>query len=56
MPKWKTNATNFTVTVNYDEKRGSLIRVPKPVLAKLGNPTKLTFVVKNSKIEIVGSK
>ena len=53
MPKWKNNATEFSVNVNYNDQKGSSTRVPKPILEKLGNPEKITFVIgKNDRIEI----
>lgn len=51
MPKWKADATEFSVNVTYNEEKGSQIRVPKPILEKIGNPEKLKFIIdKNGKI------
>lgn len=53
MPKWKADAKEFSVSVTYNEEKGSQIRVPKPLLEKLGNPEKIKFVIgKNDKIEV----
>ncbi|MHB1909745.1 MAG: hypothetical protein ACYCQJ_12890 [Nitrososphaerales archaeon] len=51
MPKWKNNATEFSVNVNYNNEKGSSTRIPKPILEKIGNPEKIKFVIeKNGKI------
>lgn len=51
LPKWKSNATEFSVNITYNSEKGSQIRVPKPILEKIGNPEKLKFVIdKNGKI------
>lgn len=55
MPKWAKDAKEFTVNIHYSDEKGSQIRVPKPILSKLGNPEKLKFVIKNNKIEVVSS-
>jgi len=56
MPKWKRDATTFTVSVNYNESRGYQSSIPKPVMDALGNPDKITFVIKGGKkVEIVPS-
>ena len=56
MPKWKKTATHFSVSVNHNDKRGYQSTIPKPVMKALGNPTRITFLVKQKKkIEIVAS-
>jgi len=52
VPKWRKNAKEFEVKVDYDEEKGSRIRVPKPLLGKMGNPDKIKFVIKKNKIEL----
>lgn len=52
MPKWKKDATEFTVGVNYDEKRGAQSSIPKPVVDVLRKPDRMTFVLKGKKVEI----
>jgi len=53
MPKWKKNATEFTVGVNYYEKRGYQSSIPKPIIEFLGTPGRITFVItKKGKVEI----
>ena len=52
MPKWKEDAKQFTVGVNYSAVRGYQATIPKPVMARLGNPDRLTFEVKRAKVEV----
>lgn len=57
MPKWKKDANQFTVSVNHNETRGYQSSIPKPVMETLGNPDKITFVVKpKKKVEVVSGK
>jgi hypothetical protein len=54
MPKWKKNATEFTVSVNHNETRGYQSSIPKPVMDILGNPDRITFLIKARKrVELV---
>jgi len=54
LPKWKRDATEFTVGVNYNETRGYQSTIPKPVIETLGTPDRITFVIKPKKrVEIV---
>ena len=52
MPKWKKDATEFTVSVNYHPTRGILVFLPKPLAELLGNPKSVTFRVKGKRIEV----
>ncbi len=53
MPKWKDGAREFSVSVTYNELKGSQIRVPKPILERLGNPERIKFVIgRNDRIEV----
>ena len=52
MPKWKKDATEFKVSVNYHPTRGILVFLPKPIAELLGNPSSVTFVVKGKKVEV----
>jgi hypothetical protein len=36
--RWKKDAKEFVVGVNYVENRGYSSSIPKPVIEKLGNP------------------
>lgn len=55
MTRWSKDETKFTVSINYDEKKGSVIRIPKPILAKLGKPKMITFVIEQGEIKIASS-
>jgi len=56
MTRWSKNETNFTVKINYNIKKGSIIRVPKPILEKLGNPLDVTFFLEGERIRIATTK
>lgn len=57
LPKWKKDANQFTVSVNHNETRGYQSSIPKPVMETLGNPNKITFVVKpKKKVEVVAGQ
>ena len=45
MPKWKRDAKEFTVRVNYSDGRGYQSSIPIPVIERLGNPTSIKYVV-----------
>jgi hypothetical protein len=55
VPKWKKNATEFEVAVNYNERRGYQSSIPKPVVEALGKPTAIKFVIKGKRVEIIAS-
>ena len=52
MPKWKKDATEFTVGVNYHPTRGAACTIPKPITELLGNPTSITFEVKGKRVDV----
>ena len=56
MPKWKKNATEFTVGVNISGTRGYQSTIPKPVIEALHAPREITFVLKGHKVELRASK
>jgi hypothetical protein len=57
MPKWKKDAREFEVGVNYVEGRGYSSSIPKPIIEILGNPDSIKFVInKGNKIELVTGK
>ena len=56
MPKWKKGAKEFTVGVNYNDKRGYQSSIPKPVIDALGNPEKIKFIIDGKKVEIATGK
>jgi hypothetical protein len=53
MPKWKKDATQFTVGVNHNNIRGYQTSIPKPVMERLNFPDKVTFILKGKRVEIV---
>jgi hypothetical protein len=53
MPKWKKDAKEFTVSVNFNESRGYQSSIPKPIMDVLGDPTTLKFVMSNEGITIM---
>lgn len=53
MTRWKSDAKEFEVKINYHETRGDLIFLPKPISDLLGKPNTITFVIKGGKIEIM---
>ena len=56
MPKYKENATEFSVSVNYHEHRGYAATIPRPIIEFLGNPEKITYTIKGKKVEVEPSK
>ena len=57
MPKWKKDAKEFVVGVNYVDNRGYSSSIPKPVMNKLGNPDSLKFVIKDDKtVELISGR
>lgn len=49
MSKWKKDAKEFVVGVNYVENRGASSSIPKPVVEILGNPDSIRYVVNDDK-------
>ncbi|MGA7900833.1 MAG: hypothetical protein WCA39_18460 [Nitrososphaeraceae archaeon] len=57
MGKWKKDAKEFAVGVNYVEDRGYSSSIPKPIMDKLGNPDSLKFIIRDDKtIQLVPGK
>ncbi len=56
MPKWKKNAKEFTVSVNFNEIRGYQSSIPKPIMDVLGDPEQVTFVVNGDRIKIIPAR
>jgi hypothetical protein len=52
MPKWKKDATEFKVGVNYNEIRGAQSSIPKPIVDVLGHPDIIKFVIRGKKVEL----
>jgi len=56
LPKWKKDATEFTVGVNHNKTRGYQSSIPKPIMEILGNPDIITFIIKGKKVEVTGQR
>lgn len=58
MPKWKKDATEFTVGVNYSDGRGYQSSIPLPVIDKLGKPNKIKFVIDedSNSVQLISGK
>lgn len=52
LPKWKKDAKEFTVSVNYNESRGYQSSIPKPIIDVLGEPDSITFVVNGDTVRL----
>jgi len=52
VPKWSKDAKEFSVHVHYDNKKGSQVRVPKPILELLHDPQTIRFVIKGKHVEV----
>ena len=55
MARWKKDAKEFPVSVNYVSGRGAGSSIPKPVAEALGNPKSITFVIKANRVEVRAS-
>lgn len=53
MPKWKKDAKEFTVSVNFNEDRGYQSSIPKPIIDVLGDPKKVTFVIDGKNVKVI---
>ena len=45
MGKWKKDAKEFVVGVNYVKRSGYASSIPRPVIEKLGKPDSIKFVI-----------
>lgn len=52
MTKWKKDAKEFVVAINYNDSRGSQCNIPKPVLEFLENPDKIIFVITGQSVKV----
>lgn len=55
MPKWKKDAKEFTVSVNFNQARGYQSSIPKPIMDVLGSPDSVTFVINGNQVKLVPS-
>ena len=57
MPKWPIDAKEFDVSVIRNVKCDtSYSYIPKPILAKLGDPKRLRFVIQGNKVIVTRHK
>jgi hypothetical protein len=56
LPKWKKDAKEFTVSVNYNETRGYQSSIPKPIIEALGDPKSITFTINGNTVKIISDK
>ena len=47
MTRWKQDETQFPVKIQYNEKRGSYVVIPKPIIDKLNEPDEVIFEIKH---------
>ncbi|HVB11920.1 MAG TPA: hypothetical protein VNE86_02210 [Nitrososphaerales archaeon] len=52
MPRWKEGSREFTFSVNSHETRGHQCTIPKPVIEALGEPERITFMIKGKRVEV----
>ena len=53
MPIWPKDAKEFTVSITRNRQRDtSYSYIPKPILAKLGNPSRLKFIIRGEDIVV----
>ena len=56
MTRWKKDAKEFDVSLykskNKDGSQSLICRIPRPVIAKLGNPHSLLFTFEKNKISV----
>lgn len=52
MQRWKKDATEFKVGVYHDDRRGTMLVMPKPVVEILGTPNTVVFTIEGEKIVI----
>jgi hypothetical protein len=58
MGKWKKDAKEFVVGLNYVEGRGYSSSIPKPVIERLGKSDTLKFVINDddNSVELISGK
>ena len=53
MGRWKKDETEYTVSLNYDERRGCIAIIPKPILNELSQPNHITFKILKQGVLVV---
>lgn len=52
LPKWKKDAKEFTVGINFNESRGYQSSIPKPIMDALGEPETIKFEINGNSVKI----
>lgn len=50
MPKWKSDAKEFTVSVIYRGQKGQFVSIPKPLIEFFNKPHKITFKIEGKRV------
>ncbi len=50
----KQDETQFSVKIQYNEKHGSYVVIPKPILEEIGEPENIVFEIKKGKVGVYG--
>lgn len=53
MAKWKKGLKEFPASPAYNERRGCMIVIPKPIVEMLNSPNKFIFKVRGDKVSII---
>ena len=56
MTKWQQDADEFTVSVTYHETRGCQGYLPKPIMERLGCPSRITYRIVRGRIEVTAAE
>ena len=52
MGRWKKGETEFRVGLFYDERRGCMLTMPKPLLDLMGRPGSVQFRAEGGRISV----
>ena len=52
MPKWKKDETDFTVSVNKDNRGAFVCRLPKPLVEAMEIDGRIRFRMLSSRVEV----
>ena len=56
MTRWQPDADEFTVSVTYHKTRGCQGYLPKPIMERLGLPSRITYKIVRGRIEVEAAK
>ena len=48
MARWSEEQTKFPVKIQYDDRRGCQITIPRPIVEKMNNPEIVVFEIKKN--------